>query len=219
VGTRRDLCSVGANPSARLFLGVPRPSYVFSALVSPGNSKSSCPVIQTAHQRDAAWSAFRNLPFSILGHRAKNPAVTRAAGKSHTRSRSVSALLPPFCRLVFLQPPSDQEDMAEACRSRRQIARDAGKINSGPIRVQKLVAISSLGFRWRVVSAVPYQCGPAKCRAVTAEAAGSSPVVPAIHSKRVVAISLKPTRVQKGAFLHPFCTHFRQLESLSHAEL
>src|SRR5258705_5669209 len=50
---------------------------------------------------------------------------------------------------------------------------------------------------------------------VTAEAAGSSPVVPAIHSKRVARISMKPTRVQKGAFLHPFCTPFRQLEPFS----
>ena len=40
--------------------------------------------------------------------------------------------------------------------------------------------------------------------AVTAEVASSSLVVPAIHSKRVAPISLKPRRVQKGAILHPF---------------
>jgi hypothetical protein len=50
---------------------------------------------------------------------------------------------------------------------------------------------------------------------VTAEVASSSLVVPAIHSKRVERISMKPTRVQKGAFLHPFCTPFRQLEPFS----
>ena len=44
--------------------------------------------------------------------------------------------------------------------------------------------------------------------AVTAEAAGSSPVVPAIHSKRVALISTKPTGVQKGTFWCPFCTSF-----------
>jgi hypothetical protein len=33
---------------------------------------------------------------------------------------------------------------------------------------------------------------------VSAEAAGSSPVVPAIHSKRVALISTKPSRTQKG---------------------
>jgi hypothetical protein len=47
---------------------------------------------------------------------------------------------------------------------------------------------------------------------VTAEAAGSSPVVPAIHSKRVRTISLKPSRTQKGTFLclfwGPFRNHF-----------
>jgi hypothetical protein len=59
-------------------------------------------------------------------------------------------------------------------------------------------------------------CRPTAARPpVTAEVAGSSPVVPAIHSKRVVRISMKPTRVQKGAFLHPFCTSFRQLEPFS----
>ena len=40
--------------------------------------------------------------------------------------------------------------------------------------------------------------------AVTAEVASSRLVVPAIHSKRVARISMKPTRVQKGAFLYPF---------------
>ena len=43
---------------------------------------------------------------------------------------------------------------------------------------------------------------------VTAEVASSSLVVPAILSKRVVPISLKPSRLQKGAVLHPFCTRF-----------
>jgi hypothetical protein len=58
--------------------------------------------------------------------------------------------------------------------------------------------------------------------AVTAEVASSSLVVPAIHSlfptahKAVERISLKPTRVLKGAFLHPFCTPFCQLEAFSH---
>ena len=50
---------------------------------------------------------------------------------------------------------------------------------------------------------------------VTAEVASSSLVVPAIHSKRVVPSSTKPTGVQKDTFLHPFCTPFRQLESFS----
>jgi hypothetical protein len=48
--------------------------------------------------------------------------------------------------------------------------------------------------------------------AVTAEVASSSLVVPAIVSKRLRLISLKPTRVQKGTFrcpfLHPFRTAF-----------
>jgi len=47
---------------------------------------------------------------------------------------------------------------------------------------------------------------------VTAEAAGSSPIVPAIHSRGFARISLKPTRAQKGAFLHPFCIPFRHWE-------
>ena len=55
--------------------------------------------------------------------------------------------------------------------------------------------------------------------AVTAEVASSSLVVPAIHFKRVERISMKPTRVQKGAFLHPFCTPFRQLELFSGGRL
>ena len=59
--------------------------------------------------------------------------------------------------------------------------------------------------------------GPAG--AVTAEAAGSSPVVPAIHSKRVERISQPATRVQKGAFLHPFCTPFLQLKPVSRLPL
>ena len=37
----------------------------------------------------------------------------------------------------------------------------------------------------------------------TAGAAGSSPVVPAIPSNRVLRISLQPMRVQTGALLHP----------------
>ena len=53
--------------------------------------------------------------------------------------------------------------------------------------------------------------------AVTAEVASSSLVVPAIHSKRVEQISPKPMRVQKGAFLHPFCTSFRRLKPVTHA--
>jgi hypothetical protein len=39
---------------------------------------------------------------------------------------------------------------------------------------------------------------------VTAEAAGSSPVVPAIHSKAVRRISFKPSRTQKGHVSRPF---------------
>jgi len=46
---------------------------------------------------------------------------------------------------------------------------------------------------------------------VTAEVASSSLVVPAILSKRVVPITVKPRRVQKGAFLRPVCTLFRLL--------
>ena len=54
-------------------------------------------------------------------------------------------------------------------------------------------------------------CVPGKCLKfqikvpVTAEVASSSLVVPAIHSKRVTPTSMKPTRVQKDTFLHPFC--------------
>jgi hypothetical protein len=55
--------------------------------------------------------------------------------------------------------------------------------------------------------------------AVTAEVASSSLVVPAILSKTVTRLSLKPTRVQKGAFLHPLCTLFLQLERFSRAQL
>ncbi|MCU1239313.1 MAG: hypothetical protein JWO71_39 [Candidatus Acidoferrum typicum] len=62
-----------------------------------------------------------------------------------------------------------------------------------------------------------FQAGIGSVRAVTAEVASSSLVVPAIHSKRVERSSLQPTRVQKGTFLHPFCTPFRQLEPFSRA--
>ena len=55
--------------------------------------------------------------------------------------------------------------------------------------------------------------------AVTAEVASSSLVVPAIHFKRVSRLSSQPTWVQKGAFLHPFCTSFSQLAPLSRAGL
>src|SRR5260370_37296631 len=54
---------------------------------------------------------------------------------------------------------------------------------------------------------------------VAAEVASWCLVVPAILSKRVAPISLKPRRVQKGAILHPFCTPFRQLEPFSRARL
>ena len=40
-------------------------------------------------------------------------------------------------------------------------------------------------------------------RTVTAEAAGSSPVVPAIHSKEVASTSAKPSRTQKGRAWRP----------------
>ena len=40
--------------------------------------------------------------------------------------------------------------------------------------------------------------------AVTAEAAGSSPVVPAIQNKDFTCIPVKPSRVQKDTDLHPF---------------
>ena len=66
------------------------------------------------------------------------------------------------------------------------------------------------------IGAVKLQLVTAKMP-VTAEVASSSLVVPAILSKRVERISLLPTRVQKGAILHPFCTPFRQLEALSGA--
>ena len=51
---------------------------------------------------------------------------------------------------------------------------------------------------------------------VTAEAAGSSPVVPAIHSQRVVFIALKPMRVRNGCILAPFCTLFVDLNRFRH---
>ena len=60
---------------------------------------------------------------------------------------------------------------------------------------------------------------PCGINAVTAEVASSSLVVPAIHSKRVVPISLKPRRVQKGAILRPFCTPYCQLEPFSAVRL
>jgi hypothetical protein len=46
--------------------------------------------------------------------------------------------------------------------------------------------------------------------AVTAEAAGSSPVVPAIHSMAVRRISFKPSRAQKGHVSRPFCALFQR---------
>jgi hypothetical protein len=46
--------------------------------------------------------------------------------------------------------------------------------------------------------------------AVTAEAASSSPVVPAIHSKAVRQISLKPSRAQKRHVSRPFCAPFQR---------
>src|SRR6202046_2723762 len=45
-------------------------------------------------------------------------------------------------------------------------------------------------------------------QSVTAEAAGSSPVVPAIQSKAVSRISLKPSRAQKGRVSRHFCALF-----------
>ena len=49
-------------------------------------------------------------------------------------------------------------------------------------------------FRHHLVSPLGSQGG----WSVTAEAAGSSPVVPAIHSKSLALISAKPSRAQKG---------------------
>jgi hypothetical protein len=45
---------------------------------------------------------------------------------------------------------------------------------------------------------------------VTAEVASSSLVVPAIHSKAVRRISLKPSRAQKGHVSRPFCAPFQR---------
>jgi hypothetical protein len=52
---------------------------------------------------------------------------------------------------------------------------------------------------------------------VTAEAAGSSPVVPAIHSKRLVLVLVKPLRTQKGTFSCPFSCPFspRRVDALT----
>jgi hypothetical protein len=75
-----------------------------------------------------------------------------------------------------------------------------------------------LGFQSAVLVAIRaawFQAVTKRKCTVTAEVASSSLVVPAILSKRVALISLQPTRVQKGAFLHPFCTPFRQLEPFS----
>jgi len=52
-------------------------------------------------------------------------------------------------------------------------------------------------------------------RSVTAEVASSSLVVPAIPFQALALISVKPSGVQKGAVLHPFCTPFRELETFS----
>jgi hypothetical protein len=49
--------------------------------------------------------------------------------------------------------------------------------------------------------------------------ASSRLVVPAIYFKRVSRLSPQPMWVQKGAFLHPFCTPFSQLAPLSRARL
>jgi len=49
---------------------------------------------------------------------------------------------------------------------------------------------------------------PSVPRGVTAEVAGSSPVVPAIHSKELALVSAKPSRTQKGTFSCPFLCPF-----------
>ena len=82
--------------------------------------------------------------------------------------------------------------------------------NKGTITGDKWYLVVSRDVRQHRLISTDYITTP-----VTAEAAGSSLVVPAIHSKRVERISLQPSRVQTGAFLHPFCTPFRQLEAFS----
>ena len=69
------------------------------------------------------------------------------------------------------------------------------------------------------IGAVKLQLVTSERCTVKAEIASSSLVVPAILFKRVRRISLQPTRVQKGAFLHSFCNLFRQLEAFSRALL
>ena len=49
---------------------------------------------------------------------------------------------------------------------------------------------------------------------VTAEAAGSSPVVPAIHSKAVKRISPKPSKARKGRGLRPTSSAYTEALSL-----
>jgi hypothetical protein len=53
--------------------------------------------------------------------------------------------------------------------------------------------------------------------AVTAEVASSSLVVPAIHSKRVERISLKPSRAQKGTFSCPYLCPFSSRSICPHS--
>ena len=70
---------------------------------------------------------------------------------------------------------------------------------------------TSRGLLWalkQAIGAVRFQSVTSEPSAVTAEVASSSLVVPAIHSKRVVALSLKPSRTQKGTFLCPFLCLF-----------
>jgi len=52
---------------------------------------------------------------------------------------------------------------------------------------------------------------------VTAEVASSSLVVPAIHSKRVERISLKPSRTQKGTFSCPYLCPFSSRSICPHS--
>ena len=66
---------------------------------------------------------------------------------------------------------------------------------------------------WNCGSLVPTQHIAAICcwksgASVTAEVAGSSPVVPAIHSKRFRRSLRKPSRARKGRVARPFCALF-----------
>ena len=95
----------------------------------------------------------------------------------------------------------------ERLRSKKNRLIQSG-YNKGTIRSDMRSLVVPMSVRRHRLVSIDY------ITAVTAEVASSSLVVPAIHSKRVERISMKPTRVQKGAFLHPLLHPFSSIRAV-----